>query len=37
MEFTTKLFGTIDVDDSKIVEFPDGILGFPELKKFALM
>ncbi len=37
MEFTTKLFGTIDVDDSKVVEFPDGILGFPELKKFALM
>lgn len=37
MEFTTKLFGTIDVDDSKLIEFPEGILGFPELKKFALM
>ena len=37
MEFVTKLFGKINVDDGKIIEFPEGILGFPELKKFALM
>lgn len=37
MEYTTKLFGKIDVQDNKIIEFPEGILGFPELKKFTLM
>ncbi len=37
MEVSTKLFGTIDVGDDKIIEFPEGILGFPELKKFTLM
>ena len=37
MEYTTKLFGKIDVQDDKIIEFPEGILGFPELKKFTLM
>lgn len=37
MEFTSKLFGKVDIDDSKVIEFPEGILGFPELKKFALI
>ncbi len=37
MEYTTKLFGKIDVTDDKIIEFPQGILGFEDLKKFALM
>ena len=37
MEFTTKLFGKVNVEDDKIIEFPEGILGFPELKKFALL
>ena len=37
MEFTTKLFGRVNVEDDKIIEFPEGILGFPELKKFALL
>ncbi|MBP5310516.1 MAG: flagellar assembly protein FliW [Lachnospiraceae bacterium] len=37
MEYTTKLFGKIDVNEDKIIEFPEGILGFEELKKFTLM
>ena len=37
MEYITKLFGTIDVDDSKVITFPEGLLGFPEMKRFALM
>ena len=37
MEYTTKLFGKIDVQDDKIIEFPEGILGFEDLKKFTLM
>ncbi len=37
MEVSTKLFGAINVEDDKVLEFPEGILGFPELKKFTLM
>ncbi|MBR6237528.1 MAG: flagellar assembly protein FliW [Lachnospiraceae bacterium] len=37
MEFITKFFGKVDVADDKIINFPEGILGFPDLKKFALM
>jgi flagellar assembly factor FliW len=37
MEFVTKLFGKVNLDDGKVLEFPEGILGFPELKKFALI
>lgn len=37
MEYNTKFFGKIDVADDKMINFPEGILGFPDLKKFALM
>ena len=37
MEYTTRLFGKIDVDEEKIIDFPNGILGFPDLKRFTLM
>lgn len=33
----TKFFGTVDIDDDKIITFPMGIIGFEELKKFALI
>lgn len=33
----TKFFGTIDIEDEKIIEFPMGIIGFENLKKFALI
>ena len=37
MEYVTKLFGKIDVDDSKVITFPEGLLGFPDMKRFALI
>lgn len=37
MEYTTKLFGKIDVKDEKVITFPNGILGFPDLKRFVMM
>jgi flagellar assembly factor FliW len=33
----TKFFGTVDIEDEKIIEFPMGIIGFENLKKFALI
>jgi flagellar assembly factor FliW len=33
----TKFFGTVDIEDDKIIEFPMGIIGFENLKKFALI
>ena len=37
MTAKTRLFGTITIEDEKIIEFPDGIIGFPFMKKFALI
>ncbi len=37
MEVTTKIFGMVTIADEKIIDFPGGIVGFPELNKFALM
>ena len=37
MKFTTRIFGEVEIDDSKIIDFPNGIIGFPDLKKFTLM
>ena len=37
MKLATRIFGEVDVDDSKIISFPNGIIGFPDLKRFVLM
>ena len=37
MKLTTRIFGEVEIDDSKIISFPNGIIGFPDLKKFVLM
>ncbi|MCR5603428.1 MAG: flagellar assembly protein FliW [Lachnospiraceae bacterium] len=37
MTIETKLFGEITVDESKLISFPQGIIGFPELKDFLLI
>jgi flagellar assembly factor FliW len=37
MKLTTRIFGEVEVDDSKIIDFPHGIIGFPDLKRFTLM
>lgn len=37
MVITTKLFGDVDVDNSKKITFVNGIIGFPDLKDFLLI
>lgn len=37
MKINTKIFGEIEISDEKVIMFRDGIIGFPELKKFALL
>ena len=37
MQIKTKVFGEITIDDDKIIHFPSGIIGFPELQDFALI
>ena len=37
MKIETKIFGEIDIADDKIITFTNGIIGFPELKRFALL
>lgn len=37
MKITTRVFGEIEIDDSKIISFPSGIIGFPEMTDFALV
>lgn len=33
----TKLFGEIGIDGQKLIQFPEGIIGFEQLKKFLLI
>lgn len=37
MEIKTKIFGDVDIDDDKILLFPNGIIGFPDLQHFTLI
>ena len=37
MRVETRLFNTIEIDDDKIIHFPGGIVGFPDLTDFALI
>lgn len=37
MVITTKLFGEIEIDELKKITFPQGIVGFPDLKDFLLI
>lgn len=37
MKLTTRIFGEVEVEDSKIINFPNGIIGFPDMKRFTLM
>lgn len=37
MKITTRVFGEIEVDENKIIHFPSGIIGFPEMTDFALV
>lgn len=37
VKFETTRFGTLEVDSNRIIYFPDGILGFPSIKRYILM
>lgn len=37
MLMNTRLFGEIDIEDDKMIYFPDGIVGFSDMKNFALI
>ena len=37
MKIKTRLFGEIHVEEEKIIQFPEGIIGFPECKEFTLI
>ncbi len=37
MKLTTRVFGEIDIEEEKILNFERGIIGFPDLKKFTLI
>ncbi|MCM1267469.1 MAG: flagellar assembly protein FliW [Bacteroidales bacterium] len=37
MQITTRVFGEITIDDEKLIHFPNGIIGFPDLQDFALI
>lgn len=33
----TRLFGEIDIDEEKIITLENGMIGFPDLRKFTLI
>ncbi|MBF0519414.1 MAG: flagellar assembly protein FliW [Nitrospirae bacterium] len=37
IRIVTTRFGTIELESSKVISFPEGILGFPNLKRYVLM
>lgn len=37
MLINTKIFGEVEITDDKIITFPGGIIGFPDMKNFTLL
>ncbi len=37
MKLFTSRFGEIEIEENEIIEFPEGILGFEELKKYIII
>lgn len=37
MKINTRIFGEVDIEEEKIITFPGGIIGFPDLKRFTLI
>ena len=37
MKINTRIFGEIEIADEKIITFEKGIIGFPEMRHFALL
>lgn len=37
MKLSSQRFGELEIRDDKIITFPDGLIGLPDLKKFAIL
>lgn len=37
MHINTRVFGEIEIEDEKIIMFDNGIVGFPEMQRFAIV
>ncbi len=37
MIINTRIFGEIEIEEEKIITFEKGIIGFPDMKRFALL
>ena len=37
MLIETNRFGTLEIDEHRIIHFRDGLLGFPQARRFALI
>ena len=37
MEIQSTRFGRLNVDDDRVMTFPNGLLGFPSYTRFALV
>lgn len=37
MDINTRIFGQVSIEDDKLIHFPLGIVGFPELTDFAIL
>lgn len=37
MRIDTRIFGTVDIAEDRIINFPSGIVGFPDLTQFAII
>lgn len=37
MLINTRVFGEVDIEESKIITFPGGIVGFPDMTRFTLI
>lgn len=37
MKINTRLFGEVEISDDKVIIFEKGIIGFPDMKRFALI
>lgn len=37
MKIVTKKFGTLEVDENSVIEFPNGLIGFENCQRFALI
>ena len=37
MQIQTSRFGLVEIDDSRVMQFPKGLVGFPNCNRFALV